>query len=353
MTSRRPPQTIEALIASPDHYLFGFEGDQAIFAAMDREAYRRSIFLDRRISPASQEMTTVPVGLLARSLAGNPPARGPNGWIFHIAHCGSTLLARALDRPRDSLVLREPLALRQLGVEAARSAGEERTASWRSRLRLAVSLAGRKYQAQAPVIVKANVPVNFIASDIMDLAPETPGILLHFPLRAYLLAILRSADHRQWVANVTSQVQPALVALIGEPGYSDIPERAAALWMAQMRLYAGAVERFAGLKSLNAERLFNTPAPVLAASAAHFGIPISEADIETIVEGPLFSTYSKSPDQAFDNRRRLEVQAETARLLGPEIDQARRWVDSRLARWPLPAELDRPLVGAGTPLLDG
>ena len=351
MTSRWPPQTIEALVASPDHYLFAFEGEQAIFAEMDRDAYHRSIFLDRRISPASQQMVAVPLDPLVRLVADHPPPSGPNGWIFHIAHCGSTLLARALDRPEESLVLREPLALRQLGIEAARDPG--RTSGWRSRLHLAVGLSGRRYRPSAPVIVKANVPVNFIAADVMDLAPDSSAILLYFPLRLYLLAVLRSADHRQWVSNVTTQVQPALAGLVGDLGGAGIPERAAALWMAQMRLYAAMLDRFAAAKSLDAETLVHAPRPVIAASAAHFGIQISEADVETIVRGPLFSTYSKSPDEAFDNSRRLEMRTEAERRLGPDIDQARRWVDSRLARWPLPPALERPLVGAGPPLLDG
>lgn len=351
MTSRWP-QTIEALVASPDHFLFGFEGEQAIFAPMDREAYHRSIFLDRRISPAGPEMVAVPIAPLVQAEADQAPPSGRNGWIFHIAHCGSTLLARALDRIHDSLVLREPMALRQLGVEAARSPASARSPTWNSRLQLAVHLSGRRYRPEAPVVVKANVPVNFIAADILALAPEAPAIFLHFPLRAYLLAILRSADHRQWLSNVTGQIEPALAGLVGDLDGAGIPERAAALWMAQMRLYADALERFPGGKSLNADALFDAPGPAVAAAAAHFGIEIGEADVEAIVNGPLFSTYSKAPGEAFDNRRRLEMRAETARLLGPEIDSARRWVESRLELWPMPPALDRPLIGAGAPLLD-
>ena len=43
--------TLDDLYASPDHYLHSFEGDSAVFVPMDREAYRRSIFLDGRIQP--------------------------------------------------------------------------------------------------------------------------------------------------------------------------------------------------------------------------------------------------------------------------------------------------------------
>jgi hypothetical protein len=351
MTSRWPPPTIESLVASPDHHLFAFEGDQAIFAAMDRDAYHRSIFLDRRIQAARPETVTAPVAALAEFLDAGPPATPANGWIFHIAHCGSTLLARALDLTDRSLVLREPLALRQLGVARARMAAADE--GWRSRLRLATGLYRRRYRPDAPAIVKANVPVNFIASEILEGAPEAPAILLYFPLRAYLLAILRSPQHRNWVMNVTGQVQPALARLTGDLERLDIPERAAALWLGQMRLYAGMLARFPGARSLHAEQLFGAPRPTLAAAAGHLGVGLSEEALDDIVSGGLFVTYSKAPGQAFDNRCRLELRAETERLAGAEIDRARRWIEGRLGDCPLPPAFERPLAGSSPSLLDG
>lgn len=333
--------TMDGLFANPDHYLFAFDGGQAVFRAMDRDSYRRSIFLDRRISAASDAVARVPVDALTAFNDARGAAPPRTGWIFHVAHCGSTLLARALDRPHESLVLREPLALRQLGVDHGRSA------DWRARLRLAAALLGRRYRADAPAIVKANVPVNFIASDLLALDPAAPAIFLYFPLRSYLLAILRSDGHRTWVGNVTAQLQPA----IGDISGLDASERAAALWLAQMRIYADLLARLPQARSLDAETLFSAPRPAIAAAAAHLGVAIADSDLDAIVAGEIFGTYSKAQDLAFDNDARLKLQTEAARALGPEIDRARRWVDDRLACDPLPARLDRPLVGSSPDLL--
>ena len=100
---------------SPDRYLYEFAGDDAVIVPMDRAAYRRSIFLDARISPASEAAEMVPVSALAA-----PAGPGP-AWIFHVAHCGSTLLARALDTPgwRNR-------AARAAGAAPARHGGSER-----------------------------------------------------------------------------------------------------------------------------------------------------------------------------------------------------------------------------------
>jgi hypothetical protein len=323
--------TIERLFASPDHHLFAFEGDLAVFRTMDRGAYHRSIFLDQRIAAVDHSEMRVPVAALTEFRESRGIAAPRTAWIFHVAHCGSTLLARALDRPEGNLVLREPRPLRQLGLTRD-PAGD----AWRARLHLAAAMAGRRYRTDLPTIVKANVPVNFIAADLLALDPEAPAILLYFPLRAYLLAVLRSPAHRQWVVNVTTQLRLAVAGL-------DVAERAAALWLAQMHIYADLLARYPGTRSLNADELLGAPRRVLAAAAAHFGAELAAAEL-----GALLATYSKSPGLAFDNDARLSLRAESARSLGPELERARRWVEGR----PLPLRLDRPLVGASPPLLD-
>jgi hypothetical protein len=322
----------EALFADPDHYLFAFDGGRAIFRAMDRAAYHRSIFLDRRISPVREAAFEIPLDALLADRERHRRAAPRTGWIFHIAHCGSTLLARALDVPERSLVLREPLALRQLGVERRPDD---------ARLPLVAAFLGRRYRAEAPAIVKANVPVNFIAADLLALDPEAPAIFLYFPLRAYLLAILRSEGHCRWVMNVTAQ-------LPGAPAGTDVAERAAWLWLTQMQLYADALVRFPGARSLHAEQLFSEPHGTLAAAFAHFGVEIAAPAHDAIVAGPLFATYSKSQGQPFDNGTRLAQQAEAAARLEPELDRARRWAEQRA----VPARLERPLAGASPDLLD-
>jgi hypothetical protein len=183
--------TLDDLFASPDHYLHSFEGDSALFMPMDRAAYRRSIFLDGRISPAAAQTMKIPVAAIV------DPARKPRttAWIFHVAHCGSTLLARALDRPAGNLVLREPLALRQLALVPNAE-----------RLALTAAMLSKRYRDDLPTLVKANVPVNFLLDDLVALDPEAPAIFLYSSLDDYLLAILRSENHRGWLQRVTAQL---------------------------------------------------------------------------------------------------------------------------------------------------
>jgi hypothetical protein len=301
--------TLDDLFASPDHYLHSCEGEAALFLPMDRAAYYRSIFLDHRISPAGKGSMRLPLTALAGDA--RPPAA--IGWIFHVAHCGSTLLARALDDPSLNLVLREPLALRQLAL-----------APDPARLALTAAMLSKRYRGDLPTIVKANVPVNFLLPELVALDPGARAIFLYSPLPDYLLAILRSENHRLWLRRVTAQLAPWLGDL------SDLAdsECCAALWLAQMRAFAAAIALMPNARALDAEAFFAAPRPVLKAAAAHLAVPMGDDAIDATVEGPLFATYSKNPELPFDNEARLARRAELEEPLAPEIEQARKWVEA-------------------------
>lgn len=338
--------TDRGLFSDPARYLFAFEGDQALLLPMDRDAYAQSIFLDRRIVSSGGEPVRVPIDELAGA-AGEAPVSGI-GWIFHIAHCGSTLLARALDHPRRNLVLREPSPLRQLGVEAAGG----KASGWDARLRLAAAMLARRYPGETGVVVKANVPVNLIAHDLLALEPDAPAIFLHYPLDDYLLAVLRSPVHRGWVERVTAQIGAGLERGCGSLEGLTVAERAGALWLAQMRLYADALGRFPNARSLDAEQLFNAPRAALASAHAHFGVPLEPSALDALVSGSLFSSYSKQPDKAFDNAARLARKAQLRAALGEELRAARALVEARLGDHPLPERLPGALDGTvAAPLL--
>lgn len=344
---------LQRLFSTPDQFLFAFEGANAAFVEMDRQAYHRSIFTDRRLSPKSPAIQRVSVeAVLAAQAAHAPAARSGVCYIFHIAHCGSTLLARALDVPAINLVCREPMALRQLGVEAASFYGAAAPESWRRRAALAWTLLSRRYNSDGPAIVKANVPVNFALAPLMALNPDQPAILLYYPLEDYLLAILRSDVHRGWVEHVSGELAHGIAAVVGPGGDGDaLAVKAARLWLAQLLIYADALGQFPNAVSLDAESLFNAPADTLSASFAHFGMARTRAAVDAIVRSDLFARYSKDPRMQFDNAQRLErANALRAQLAG-ELEQARLWVSRCAAAGRLPQRLGKPLVGAGAQLI--
>jgi hypothetical protein len=314
--------TLDDLFTSPNHYLHSFEGDDAVFVPMDRAAFHRSIFLDDRISVAADGSMKLPLSTLLG--VDHEPQR--MGWIFHMAHGGSTLLARALDRLERNLILREPLALRQLGLSPDAA-----------RLRVVRAMLGKRYLTNAPTIVKANVPVNFILPSLAALGADDRAVFLYSGLRDYLLAVLRTPQHRNWVSNVTSQLSNHL----GDLSALTDAQRAAALWYFQMQAFAAAIAIMPGAVSLDSETLFAQPHDTLSSAAAHLHVPIPAGQIEGIVTGPIFNTYAKRPEITFDNDAREARRNQLEREIASELVEGVEWV---LQQGGGEDWLDRPLL---------
>lgn len=297
---------------SPDRYLHRVETGAPVFVPMDRAAYHRSIFLDHRIQASRAGETHAPLG--AGSIQ-------PTGFIFHVAHCGSTLLARALDRLDGNLVLREPMALRQAALDGGIA------------LEPVMASLSRRYRADLPTLIKANVPVNFILPRLIAAVPGMRALFLHMPLDAWLSAVLRSPQHRHWVHQVG--------ALVGLPSLGDDAIAAAQLWLAQTEAFRAAMALLPESVSLNAERFFADPEPALQASAAALDIEMPRSDAAAIAAGPLFTHDAKRPANAFGNADRVRRAADIRATIAPEIAAARHWIGARGGNQsPLP----RPLI---------
>jgi hypothetical protein len=342
--------TLQDLFADPALFLHLLDGSDAVFQAMTRDDIARSIFLDGRIRHRGRANFRVPLDrLLAEATPDALPLRQV-GWIFHVAQCGSTLLARALDHPGRSLVLREPAALRQLGVIAG--AGEASAGAPSAELlRFVVAMLGKRWEAGRPVVVKANVPVNLIAGRLLALDPAAPAIALHFPLANYVAAILRTEGHVRWTEGVFAELRIGESAYAASAPPATVAEKAAALWFVQMKAFAALLRDHRSARSLGASVLFGRPAETVVAAARLFGVELSEDEARAMAGGELFSSYSKNPALDYDPEVRLAREAEAMRRLEGEIAQARAWAEAARSRHGLATALERPLLGDPLPLL--
>lgn len=343
---------ISDLLHNPDFYLFGFENEDALFLRMNRESYAQSIFFDGRIVTLDDNVIRVSSTQLLASTPQMAAASPRIGWIFHMAHTGSTLLSRALDRPGKTLVIREPMTLRALGVEAGASHKSSLASEhWRKRLHLSLMMLDRRYLDHETVLVKANVPVNCIIPEALAEASNPKALLLHFGFEDYLTAILRGPNHRKWVESIFSELRLGEYPETGQSGELQTAQMAAALWLFQIRAYADVLAANPGVRSLDANILFDEPLFCLTAASDYFDCPMGEDEARRIVSGDLFSTYSKNPNAPFDNTHRKARVAETRAALADEMVIARRWIESRLENSPLPERLAQPLCSENSALL--
>jgi hypothetical protein len=96
-----------------------------------------------------------------------------------------------------------------------------------------------------------------------------------------------------------------------------------------MQRFAAVTARMPNARTLDAETFFAEPGRCLKVAAAHLGVPMTGDEIEAIVAGPLFATYSKDPQLPFNNEMRLERRSELEQTLACELEQAEDWVRDR------------------------
>ena len=344
--------TFEDVRDDPALFLHDFLPDAAVFQPMTEADLRKSIFVDGRIRHGNRPNFRVPLGTLIDQYAAHPAPPRRIGWIFHIAHCGSTLLARALDHPGRSFVLREPLAPRRLGVlmGADREAGSS-DAGFAKKLSAATAILGKRWDTDKPLVIKANVPVNFIAHEIMAADPAGPAVLLYFPLAKYLAAVLRTDSHADWVGKIYDELRIAGSPLVVGNEPTTLPEKAGALWFTQMKAFESLLADYPGTSSLDASYFFAHSSETIRAAAHQFDIDLSEQEIEEMVSGELFATYSKNPALDYEVEVRAAREREAIDRLSAEIGEARAWVGKAAERHGLPETLARPLAGESPKLL--
>ena len=345
---------LEAIAEDPGLYLMDLQGDDLRLQTMTREAFHRSIFLDERIVHGGRQGFRAPLDAVLDGYAGPPPAERPIALIFHVAQCGSTLLARALDLPGRDLVLREPAALRSLGVMARLESAEGADAlgpRLRRLLPFVLSVLGKHWPDEASVVVKANVPVNFIAREILDLEPHAAAILLHFPLDSYVAAVMRTEGHERWVDTIFRELRLDSSPWAAASPPRDTAERAACLWFAQMKAFEPLPAEFSNVRSLSAGAFFDSPAETIAAAAGLFGLELEQGEAMHISSGELFATYSKNPALDYDPEVREAREAEARSRLASQIGEARTWALAARDRHGLCESLGSPLVGEAVPLL--
>jgi hypothetical protein len=324
--------TIEQILASPEYFPVRFEGPNLIFVRMTRQTYLDSIFtLPNRIVTEGEQAWAVPLGDIVRMVEENKKELPSPHCIFQIAHCGSTLLSRSLDNPGDSLVIREPFALRQL-TATPRSPNANQDKDRVRALQALWCLLSRQYQSNESVVLKGNVPINYSIPEIMESSPLSKGILLYSNFEDYMVASLKSDERRQWASHVAREMSPRIKAIQGMESLNidslTGAQAIAALWLSQIRLFEHAATVHPNLKPVLSDQLLESPSAVLSASVEHLALGITAEDQRRILESDLFKRHAKNPDMEFTIDEHRSQLLELKEKYSNEIAEVSTWCEA-------------------------
>jgi len=329
---------VAQVLQAPEFLPFKLDLGQArvLLVRLDARQRADAAFLDERALPADAEGYWLPLQDWLAAAAEAPPA--PIDWIFHIGHCGSTLLARLLQAWPTLQVLREPLPLRTLAAawpQESQRAGPV--------LRRCVHAWARPLPPSVRSLVKATSSCNLLAGELLAELPGARALWLDLALEPWLATLLKSqasvADalvaapqRARLLAGGDTALETALAGL--EPH-----RRCAMSWLAERvrrdALLAGAT----GQRWLHVDfdALLTAPHDTLAAVSRH--LQLDPAGIDLALVSPWWGRYAKAGQHAYGRDDRAADLRLARERFAPLLDDARAWLDDFLSRHPQPTML--------------
>lgn len=312
-------------------YAIDLARDRGWVLHFEPDDYRRASFLDQR-ALHHREISGWELSRAEVEDALQTTVAAPRGWLFHIGHCGSTLVSRLLDLIPGTLGLREPLPLLTL-------AHGRDTPGFTPWLPIVTGLLGRGFADTTATLVKPTSLVTTLADRLLP--GSGPACLLWVDLHTWLASMLREDALKDGVLD--SEPLRLRGFEQGPLAASGDAQRLARAWVIeQIRWHRlGQDTALPTRCDLDFADVLADPAGVTARLASHYGLT-APADWERrIADSGLLQRYAKDDAQAFDaDVRQRELTAAAARHADALADGL-RWAEAALRAHGMDAWLAR------------
>lgn len=321
-----------------------FFNDHVLWIKMSPRWYDESVFLD---AVRAKGLYHVESDVQFLRVACDRTERRSSAFIFHTAFCGSTLMSQTLAGAYRNLPLREPDALGNLMyLLRSKTETDQSKSEWLDRI---LRILSRRYDDDAPAVIKANDYANGLLLDVLRARPDAPVLFMYTPLAEFVAGCLKTDNRRTWIRDRYSIVMASGSDLLplDSPQLSDDAhaEMAAVYWSYNIATYLRARREFSTtLRGLEFNHMLAAPAATVAAAASFFGLnPQPGARLADVIQSQ-FGVYSKSAEFRYSPQQRED---EIKRLTGKfsdEIAAAEKFARMLLAElYPaarLPGEID-------------
>lgn len=297
---------------------------RGLLVQLNEAIYRGASFLDHRALQPDTAGAWFPLPQLLEEARDIRPAR-PAHFIFHVSHCGSTLVSRLLAELPRCLPIREPLTLLSLAQqyrELDNPASRLDAPGWDALFNLSVRLLSRSYRGEQ-VIIKATSACSNLLPLLPDSSPGSRTLLLYADLETWLSTMLRNESVRE---NGRFYAAAWLKDFLTLTGQNDLrlatltdAEQFTINWLTGMLHFEHA--RTAApeqVLQMDFEDFLAAPAASLHKLGGFFGLETARA--EELCAGPLMRAYAKNPKKPFDAARRRQELAEARTQMGAEIE---------------------------------
>lgn len=356
-------QLYRSLFLSPELLPWQLDIPQSrlLLARLDETAYRNTVFLDQRLNKdGTLEAFWAPLDTVLSDLAASRLQQRPACFIFHIGHCGSTLISKLLAHNSALLPIREPLSLRSL-ASAERLLDQRQSfiadGRWHELLNLLIRLFSRSYSPAQRALVKAGSSCSRLTPAVLQTDKRHRAVLLYTDIETYLAGVLRP-QARDALYTFSQERMVDLQRIAGEhtPYLHELsPGCLGAMnWCASMAEFVRVMtdkELHGQAILINFEEFLRSRAEILQRLFSFFGIATTPGEILELLEGgDYLRTYSKDASINYTPELRAEDLDLSLKAHAEEIRQAKGWLMGFLAKVPALASLqsmvaDQPLGG--------
>jgi hypothetical protein len=352
---------LRAIAHSPELFLRDLAPleDSAVLSPMSEASYRASSFLDNRLVRAGDRDFGIPIPVLRRLLDAQGARPRPIHWLFHVGHCGSTLISRLLGEIDGLFVLREPavvMGLTRSGRRLDEPGFPITRERWEMLKDLALTLLGRTWRATDTALVKATSDAVNLAPILLDAHAEARALLLYVDLETFLATMLRQHTRRE-LRLFAREFRIADFHRLARTAPADVEaypagRLAAVAWLLHVRQMARLLDDPAlapRTLALSFDDYLGAPAASLLGMAEFLGYPQTSEAVDSLLTDDAASAYAKDPARPYDAARRADELAATRAAHRAEIEDALAWVDGLAGTIPAFAGLPARFSGAREP----
>jgi len=338
---------LDNLMAGPGLYPFqvNWMQQQMLFLSVTPDFYVNAPFLDQRAVPQEQRSQISSEWMPFQAVEQAVAAQGTSanlGLIFHVGHCGSTLLSKALALNAGLFSLREPLPLRDLcnaWLERLEPWSEVSEDGLNQRFKMMHALWARTPSANQLAVVKATSFCCSLAESWLERFRGDKAVLLAVAPEIYVASMVSVPNYmgdlrataRQRMLSLKSQISTALPAL---HSLSDGEMAALAYISDLMGMHAAAESASERLMRQDFDAFLSSPGHVLGSLSAFLSAPLPAEQLTTLLQNPLFSRYSKASNYPFSGSERMERLRAARGSHGVEIKKGLAWLDRFRVREP-------------------
>lgn len=343
------PETLAAELRQNPTWLFqdlDLVNRRGLLVKLREADYRGASFLDHRVLKPDTLGAWLALPKLMEMARDIHPPLPPHG-IFHVSHCGSTLVSRLLAELPGSLPLREPLPLLNL-AQARRELGHANSrlddAGWDALFDLSLRLASRNYRAGERTVIKATSACANLLDPFLERSAASRALLLYTDLETWLATMLRDETVRENGRYYAPAWLTDLIALTGRSdlklaGLSDA-EQFALNWLTGMlhfqRALAASPER---VQACDFEEFLAATADSLRRIAGFFGLDAGRAN--ELAASTLMRSYAKNPNRRYDPAQRRQELKEARSQVSGEIAAGLAYAGKLVKETPALAPLAR------------